>query len=190
MDTLRCTLPVRTGTTRYSLSNGLSHCMATVCFVYTHSVRSNCSTPMLTSARPTRLEAMPSTLLAGNHVIQSRDFYFLLIVHIFFCRHGQVKCVELLLSKGSEVVSDNSGVSTLEICAQVRICEYGIVHLPSSSPSLLPNSLPLPPPSPSFSSPPSPFSLLPPPSPSSLPPHSPPTEQLPRVHPADSPAAP
>lgn len=36
----------------------------------------------------------------------------------FACRHGQVKCVELLLSKGSEVTSDNAGVSTLELCAQ------------------------------------------------------------------------
>ena len=33
--------------------------------------------------------------------------------------HGQVKCVELLLSKGSKVVSDYAGVSTLELCAQV-----------------------------------------------------------------------
>ena len=35
-------------------------------------------------------------------------------------RHGQLKCVDLLLSKGSAVISDNSGVSTLELCAQVR----------------------------------------------------------------------
>ena len=35
------------------------------------------------------------------------------------CRHGQVKCVELLLGRGSEVISDNDGLSTLEVCAQV-----------------------------------------------------------------------
>ena len=35
-------------------------------------------------------------------------------------RHGQLKCVELLLSRGSEVTMDNDGLTPLEICVQVR----------------------------------------------------------------------
>ena len=35
--------------------------------------------------------------------------------------HGQVKCVQLLLDKGSKVKADNDGLSVLEICAQVSI---------------------------------------------------------------------
>ena len=35
--------------------------------------------------------------------------------------------MELLLSKGSKVVSDNAGVSTLELCAQV--CDRDVVTM-------------------------------------------------------------
>ncbi len=34
------------------------------------------------------------------------------------CRHGQLKCVRLLLERGAIVASDNNGVSVLELCAQ------------------------------------------------------------------------
>ena len=34
-------------------------------------------------------------------------------------RHGQLKCVRLLLERGARVVPDNEGVSPLELCAQV-----------------------------------------------------------------------
>ena len=34
-------------------------------------------------------------------------------------RHGQPKCVRLLLERGARVVPDNEGVSPLELCAQV-----------------------------------------------------------------------
>jgi len=34
-------------------------------------------------------------------------------------RHGQLKCVRLLLERGARIVPDNEGVSPLELCAQV-----------------------------------------------------------------------
>eukprot|EP00731_Ephydatia_muelleri_P024599 Em0016g870a len=37
----------------------------------------------------------------------------------FACRHGQLKCVELLLQRGAKVVADRDGVTPLELCAQV-----------------------------------------------------------------------
>eukprot|EP00731_Ephydatia_muelleri_P024595 Em0016g866a len=36
----------------------------------------------------------------------------------FACRHGQLKCVELLLQRGAKVVADRDGVTPLELCAQ------------------------------------------------------------------------
>ncbi|KAL5484431.1 hypothetical protein EMCRGX_G020928, partial [Ephydatia muelleri] len=33
-------------------------------------------------------------------------------------RHGQLKCVELLLQRGAKVVADRDGVTPLELCAQ------------------------------------------------------------------------
>ena len=36
------------------------------------------------------------------------------------CRHGQVKCLHILLEKGAVVVSDRAGVSPLQLCAEVN----------------------------------------------------------------------
>ena len=68
-------------------------------------------------------------------------------------RHGQLKCVRLLLERGAKVVPDNEGVSPLELCAQVTApvatsarmvlpLSYCSPSLSSSSPLVPPEWLP------------------------------------------------
>ncbi len=42
----------------------------------------------------------------------------IILCSVFHCRHGQRKCIRLLLDRGARVVTDNDGVSVLELCAQ------------------------------------------------------------------------
>eukprot|EP00731_Ephydatia_muelleri_P036854 Em0338g5a len=44
---------------------------------------------------------------------------FMTPVKMDIMRHGQLKCVELLLQRGAKVVADRDGVTPLELCAQV-----------------------------------------------------------------------
>ena len=56
-------------------------------------------------------------------------------------RHGQLKCVRLLLERGARVVPDNEGVSPLELCAQVAATVASstrMVLMCSPSPVVLP----------------------------------------------------
>ena len=50
-------------------------------------------------------------------------FKISLCIELYVCvptrRHGQLKCVRLLLERGARMVPDNEGVSPLELCAQV-----------------------------------------------------------------------
>lgn len=36
-------------------------------------------------------------------------------------RHGQVKCLQILLERGAVVAADKSGVTPLQLCAQVHL---------------------------------------------------------------------
>ena len=49
------------------------------------------------------------------------------------CRHGQMKCLRILLERGAVVVSDKAGVSPLQLCAEVNCkCQinHNILHVP------------------------------------------------------------
>ena len=113
------------------------------------SVWFSCWNTRPTSTRPARVGGMLSTLLAGvqylccivnrtctllstyasAQILISPNFCSSSTINLSVCielhacvpihRHGQLKCVRLLLERGARMVPDNDGVSPLELCAQV-----------------------------------------------------------------------
>ena len=80
--------------------------------------------------KPKKMEGTHFTLLAGEEAsvcfvcscVRISEFIFRNKL-VCWDRHGQVKCVRMLLGKGAKVLADKNGVSSLELCAQVRVYE-------------------------------------------------------------------
>ena len=60
--------------------------------------------------------------MTGNESIGVHVTVSVVTSHMTTKRHGQLKCVELMLQRGAKVIPDRDGVTPLELCAQVCVC--------------------------------------------------------------------